>query len=222
MPLVSGLDLGQASDPSAWAIADMTRCPHPTRPGDSAWSYGIRHLKRWHLGTPYPQIVSEVRDSCNQKVQGEPLVIDGTGVGRAVVDLFRETDFHGRIIAVTITGGHNATEDEDRRGWHVPKKDLVAVMQSLLQTRRLHISPHLPDAEVLRRELGNFKIKITAAANETFGAWREGEHDDLVLAVAMACWWGEKSGHGPILPAPESSLCEAAKAPKGVFMDNYF
>ena len=46
-------------------------------------------------------------------------------------------------------------------------------------------------AGLLRAELLNFRVKITAAANETFGAWREGEHDDLVLAVALACWAGE-------------------------------
>ena len=34
--------------------------------------------------------------------------------------------------------------------------------------------------------------RIFAAANETFGVWREGQHDDLVLAVALACWWAER------------------------------
>jgi hypothetical protein len=43
-----------------------------------------------------------------------------------------------------------------------------------------------PAAEVLTRELEGFKVKITPAANETFGTWRDGEHDDLVLAVALA------------------------------------
>jgi hypothetical protein len=28
--------------------------------------------------------------------------------------------------------------------------------------------------------------------HETHEAWREGDHDDLVLAVAMACWCGER------------------------------
>ncbi len=37
----------------------------------------------------------------------------------------------------------------------------------------------------------NFKVKITTSANETFGAWREGQHDDMVLSVAMAAWLGE-------------------------------
>jgi hypothetical protein len=49
---------------------------------------------------------------------------------------------------------------------------------------------------VLIKELQNFKVKITAAANEIFEAWREGEHDDLLLAVAIAAWMGERMQGG--------------------------
>jgi hypothetical protein len=45
-------------------------------------------------------------------------------------------------------------------------------------------------ASVLVQELLNFRVKITEAANETFGAG-DGEHDDIVLAVALACWYAE-------------------------------
>jgi hypothetical protein len=38
----------------------------------------------------------------------------------------------------------------------------------------------------------DFQVKITAAANEVFGVWREGQHDDLVLAVAIAAWLAER------------------------------
>jgi hypothetical protein len=31
-------------------------------------------------------------------------------------------------------------------------------------------------------------MKITAAGHHTYGAWREGAHDDELLAVALACW----------------------------------
>jgi hypothetical protein len=61
-----------------------------------------------------------------------------------------------------------------------------------MQARRLQIARSLPDAATLVRELQNFQVKITAAANETFGTWRDGQHDDLVLAVALACWWSER------------------------------
>jgi hypothetical protein len=42
-----------------------------------------------------------------------------------------------------------------------------------------------------RTELLAFRAKVTASANETFEAWRERDHDDLVLAVATAAWVGE-------------------------------
>jgi hypothetical protein len=45
---------------------------------------------------------------------------------------------------------------------------------------------------MLVQELGAFRVKITASANETFEAWRERDHDDLVLAVAMAAWVGQR------------------------------
>ena len=45
----------------------------------------------------------------------------------------------------------------------------------------------------------NFRVKVTDAANETFGAWRERPHDDLVLAVAIAAWQAER-------PAPFALL----------------
>ncbi len=45
---------------------------------------------------------------------------------------------------------------------------------------------------MLVEELQNFKLKITTAGNDTYEAWRESDHDDLVLAAAMAAWYGEK------------------------------
>jgi hypothetical protein len=35
-------------------------------------------------------------------------------------------------------------------------------------------------------------FKVTPAANEVFNA-REGEHDDLLLALALAAWNGERT-----------------------------
>jgi hypothetical protein len=47
---------------------------------------------------------------------------------------------------------------------------------------------------LLVKELDNFKVKVTVAANETFESWREKDHDDLVLATAIAAWLGERTG----------------------------
>jgi hypothetical protein len=41
------------------------------------------------------------------------------------------------------------------------------------------------------RELENFKAKPILATKDATLDWREGQHDDMVLAVALAAWFGE-------------------------------
>jgi hypothetical protein len=147
------------------------------------------------------------------------LAIDQTGVGRPIVDLFFEANLPCAIYPVTITAG--LTEGKAEGGHHVPKKNLVAVLQMLLGQRRLRAPKGIPFGDVLMRELQNFQVKITAAGNETFAAWRENAHDDLVLAVALAAWLGEHCG-GPWEPSevrPEDRSL-VSQAPPGVFLDN--
>jgi hypothetical protein len=74
----------------------------------------------------------------------------------------------------------------------VPKRDLVAAVQVLLQNGRLKIAPELELAPVLKKELLNFRVKIDPkTAHDSYEHWREGDHDDLVLATALACWYSE-------------------------------
>jgi hypothetical protein len=96
----------------------------------------------------------------------------------------------GSVVPVTITGGQAITVTPDG-SYHVPKKELVTCLQVVLQARRLQIARRLPETATLVRELQSFQVRITAAAHETFGIWREGQHDDLVLATALAAWLGE-------------------------------
>jgi hypothetical protein len=96
-------------------------------------------------------------------------------------------------VGITITCGHQITPPKEGEPgqWHVPKKTLVAVVKVLLGTRRLKIEPGLTEAATLVRELEMFRVKVNALGNESFEAWRERDHDDLVLAVALAAWAGE-------------------------------
>jgi hypothetical protein len=184
---ILGLDLGQSQDFTALAALER----HPAAlPADKP-DYALRHLRRFPLGTPYTAIVPAMAAlRTNQPLREAPLVVDQTGVGRAVVDMLRQSA--GCIVPVTITGGHAVTRAEDG-SFHVPKKELVTALQVVLQAHRLQIARGLPDAAALVRELQQFQVKITVAANETFGVWRDGQHDDLVLAVALACWWAERT-----------------------------
>ncbi len=96
-----------------------------------------------------------------------------------------------KIIPVTITAGGKMSGSAFG-GYNVPKKELVSNLVIVFQADRLKIARALPEAPVLVEELQNFKLKITTAGNDTYEAWRESDHDDLVLAAAMAAWLGEK------------------------------
>jgi hypothetical protein len=181
-----GLDLGQTNDFTALAVIEQALFP-----GDTECSYALRHLHRFPLGTPYTAIVSAVAAIAGRKaLAGSPLVVDQTGMGRPVVDMLRRAA--DRVVPVTITSGRKVTQKADG-SYRVPKKELVTRLQVVLQSRRMQIARRLPEAATLVRELQAFQVRITEAANETFGTWRQGQHDDLVLAVALACWWAERN-----------------------------
>jgi len=215
MPFISGLDLGQTQDFSALAV--LERSDHYN---DA--TYQVRHLERFQLGTSYVEIVAQVTERFSQPpLKLSNLVVDQTGVGRAVVDLLRDISPPPWYLKpITITGGHTVGEGADRSK-HVPKKDLVGCLQILLQAGRLKIAKSLPEAAILVKELENFRVKITVAANESFEAWRDGDHDDLVLAVALACWQGENGAYSwnwlPKLDGP-GQRSEMSKMPGGVFL----
>jgi hypothetical protein len=207
-----GLDLGQASDLSALAI--VRRSPAPDGDGRLArdhrgellWAYHCLHLERFPRGTAYPAVVDRVDALVRSgKVGSQPsLAIDATGVGRPVVDLFLDRRIPAEVHPLTITAGSASREDNWNRtalrAFWVPKLELVSTVQALLQTGRLRIVPRLELADVLRRELLEFRVRVTSSANETFNA-REGAHDDLVLALASAAWLGERQTSQPIVAA---------------------
>jgi len=107
--IVIGADLGQAQDPTALAVAEV----HPPE-------IHVRHLERLSLGTPYPKVVERIADLVDH-LPGAALVVDATGVGRAVLDQMREAGLEP--VPVTITGGRFTSFDGNH--WRVPKKAVI-------------------------------------------------------------------------------------------------
>jgi len=205
---IIGVDLGQARDYTAICI--LERFEELT--GEAAkgqWlkqvRYAMPHLERPPLGTSYPDIIERLKELIARLPDHKRLkiVVDRTGCGRPVVDLMRKEKLS--VIPVTITAGGSVTGSVFG-GYNVPKRELVSNLAIIFQAHRLKISRKLPEAAQLVEELQNFKIKVTLAGNDTYEAWRESDHDDLVLAAAMAAWYGEKRLssilHLPPMPRP--------------------
>ena len=214
---IVGVDLGQQRDPTAIAIIERGYVPRGTLYNADYWykgreiyrarepvklEYHVRHLERPALGTPYVEVVERILELLKSLGDKEIVIaVDTTGVGRPVADMLNarlhewlHEDENTRIDAawITITGADLVTKVEGG-GLRVPKRDLASAPLVLMQNRQLKIAESLQLAPVLRRELLNFKVKINiATGHDSYEAWREGDHDDLVLAVAMACWVGER------------------------------
>jgi hypothetical protein len=223
---IFALDPAQASDFSALALLKLT-APGSARLDSTALPFmnDLAALTRWK-GVSYPEQVRRVaklaadprlrpifqpparvydggrlvmRDAEVQAPKPK-LVVDATGVGRAVVDMFvtPEVLAVADVVPLTITSGESWRRERWGKtgllGYWVSKRELCSLLVARLQGERLRFRPGDKLAGVLEDELRNFRVKVTKAAHETFEA-REGKNDDLVLAVAMALWTGE-NGRG--------------------------
>jgi len=179
-----GVDLGKTHDYTAIAVIEKETPLQVNQrnyfaPGASPLpQLLVRRLERVPLGTSYPRIVAHIRAITHAPpLAGHcALVVDATGLGAPVVDMLREPGTGCDITAVTVTGGERVS----RRGlmhFGVPRRDLIAGVQLALEQGRLRISGHLHEGPALGREL--LAMRAGCATSE---------HDDLVFAVALACW----------------------------------
>ena len=187
----AGLDLGQIGQFTGLAL--LERHAKVTNHGFSTTDahYGVRHLQRFPPGTPYNEVLVSVRQVFAEPgLKNGELIVDQAAVGRAVYELIRNAEVSWGIRSVSITAGHAAVMD-DHGGWLVPKKDLVGVLQVLLQNRRIQVAPTLEHATTLVNELSQFQLKTVSIKPDAAIEWRERPHDDLVLAVAISAWHAE-------------------------------
>src|SRR5216683_2556783 len=164
-----GVDPGQSIDPTAIAAVSTFYPEGSNRP-----TFRCGFLERLPLNTPYPGIIQRVRRliSTEPFLGNSEVIIDLTGVGRPVADLFNQEGIFP--VKVTITAGDS--EHRDEKGIHyVSKLVLVSHVQTLLHDNRLKIQETLPEAAILKAELQDFRATISDAGRWTFGA-RSGAH----------------------------------------------
>jgi hypothetical protein len=196
-----GLDLGQSQDHSALAVVEHVELIQEDR---DAVTYErrrerrcrVRFLERVALGTSYPAVVERVRTVVRRgAVAGRcTLVMDATGVGAAVLDLLRGAGLGCGIEPVILTGGER--ERYKAGAWRLPKRDLITGLRVMLEKRELGLSRRVAGADLLARELGAMASRATSSGRVSFGAWQAGEHDDLVVATALACWRARRKSGG--------------------------
>lgn len=195
MTVTVGVDIGQAVDPTAIVVIETYRPEREHIDDRPERQHQIRWIEKVPLGTSYERVVERIAVVAERCVLiGHPvLVVDATGVGRPVVDMLRARS-SASVRAVTFTGG-----DKEKKvsayATRVPKRDLVTALEVVLQARRLHVVPDCPLQDDLAAELGSFEVNLSARGHDTYDG-ASGKHDDLVSALMLAAWWGERGGQG--------------------------
>lgn len=207
-----GVDLGQRADYTAIAVlerleAQVNGFDYVQWRQRSEWIRGgmfVRYLQRMKLGTSYPRVVDRIGEIVqHREIRGQCRVaIDATGVGAPVVDMIRGSKLDCDLMPVVITGGDRA----HRAGssWYVPKMDLLGGLQVALELDQLKIARNLKETPTLVKELMDVSVRTTASSRVRLGADGAGQHDDLVMAVALACWFERREmvglrGDGPLV-----------------------
>jgi len=187
-----GLDIGQAKDYTALCAVERV-IDVSLKEGAMIAMYNVRHLETFPLGTPYGDIVEHVSILMEQPelLHDTTLIIDKTGVGSAVFEMFESAGIYP--IGITITGGEKITQVSG--GYNVPKAELVDALAVSFQNGRIVIADELSEGERLATQLESFQVKIKKrSGRESFEAMEEETHDDLVLALSLAVWYGNRNG----------------------------
>lgn len=188
---IGALDLGQAQEYTAWVVLARNSKLVQRKPIRWERETAIVHAERFAPGTAYADIIHALRNRYGPyPLHQSHLIIDQTAVGRPVLELFHAARTLYREHPVRITARTNESFEEGCQ--LIPKVDLVGLLQLMLQDRKLKIPSKLNSADVLVDELQQFQIRPQLHSDQPDLNWRERPHDDLVLAVALACWYSER------------------------------
>jgi hypothetical protein len=189
-----GLSIGQGLQPTGVAVLERFM----PQPAATSRSYACRYLRRWlPPATAYPVLVSNLKGMLSDTpLRHSALVVEaGPGI-KAVVAFLRKHRLPAHIQPVEVRAG---AEDNYVEGtWRTAKADVIETTRQVLQEGRLVFDDRMPpevmattpSAQTIYHALLTYPYNKTPAANDAFAS-REGADDDLILAVALASWFGE-------------------------------
>ena len=186
---IVSLSLGTMAEPSAVVVIDprteFGRREKQTKKRDSENHFDVTHIERFPAGRPIPTIVARVSElvSDERLAKNCHLLLDITSTGAAPLRVFEGCGLYPTAIEI-MKAGSEEYSDEVRR---VPLRDVIGAAQVVQQTNRLKAARALNRASTLVGDLLSFDPKPVARNMDLRG----GRNSDIVLALAVALWWGD-------------------------------
>ncbi len=194
-----GVDLAKKFDRSAFALIERTPIEAPPVPPEETDQVDDDPLRLRVIGSYQPPRGTSYQDVAayaarlaeHPRLRGKvQFVLDLTGVGLAVLELFQQQAALADITwSITISPGQRVNKRPGMM-FSVPKKDLVDATLVAIQRKRLVANPLDPwEMETLRKQMFAFKRKVDIKTTfASYEAIDDAIHDDLVLSLAMGVW----------------------------------
>ena len=126
------------------------------------------------------------------------LIIDGTGIGEAVYDIY--TSLGLEPVKVIFTSGETASVERNREqfsqkfgavsGYKVPKVDMISAAQVIFQQGRIRFAEGIDFRDECFQQLQAFVGKVNEKThNVKYENLTEDIHDDFVTMIIQACWY---------------------------------
>ena len=201
---ILGISMGAGSQPTAISVLEQ-EVLKTERLAAEGGPLQLRYLERVPSEENYLKIVervgtllekSEIKDG--EKCGETDVVLDVTGSGRAVVELFERAEI--KPIMVTITGAGTTEDQVHFQDWRLPKVELIGLLRVAFEAGdRIKMAKKLELRQALIDELRGFKMRPPRIDQNDPELWREAEFDDLVFAVGLACWRASRN-----VPTPKA------------------
>jgi hypothetical protein len=212
-PVRIGCDMGQVTDPSTIALAEITSVDRGRK--KTVWrqralytitgkrtideevevpylesSYRFPLIEQIALGTRYREVARRISDiACSKMLLGRNVAIyvDQTGVGRPITESLQDelaSRKRGQEITVYPITFITGDDYNEERG-KMGKGYLAARLSLLMEQHLLHFTKGSPWAEALRSQLATFNRRMNERGYAQYGAFGSGQHDDLVIACGL-------------------------------------
>ena len=187
---ILSLSLGTVAEPSGLVMVkpwSSLRPPDGRAPEAGGGNrFDVRGIHRFPVGTPLPAIMNRVSEIASDRRLNQRAIIllDISSVGAAPLRAFQSQGMYPAAIDLTNAGEEGYANDVQ----HVPLRDVLGAAQVVLQMARLRVASALELAKTLVSDLQAFDPKPSARNADLRG----GRNADLVLALAIALWWGDR------------------------------
>ncbi|HWP90864.1 MAG TPA: hypothetical protein VNN20_01515 [Thermodesulfobacteriota bacterium] len=152
--------------------------------------YNLRRVERFKFKSD-DDIVNRIIEFLDndQLKENLDLIADTTVCGQKLIDSLIKAKLNP--VAVTMIDEGTATSNDVDRV--LLKKELLTNLQMLYVAERLRINPQSALGRVIAEEILRFRVHKTPKNDDMGKSDKKPEYEDLIFALALACWYGQET-----------------------------